>query len=266
MTTPIFILSCARSGSTLLRLAMDTHPEVWSPPELHLLSLCQRWLWTVGVLEDRESAGEEFWDQATRKVRADADALLHPYLERAGKTRWCEKSVTSVNHLDVLEGVFPDAQRICLFRHVADLVHSGLRATEDRADGFDFEPYFNAWPHSRLEALTRYWLEKTQVLLTEKASANSLAVRYEDLAQNPVQSLQAIADACDLTPYPEWHHAVFRSDHQQGPGDASAYERKTFETASVGIGRELDFTTLPTRLLRQANELLAELDYPPIAR
>jgi hypothetical protein len=33
---PIFILSCYRSGSTLLRYILDSHPDVYCPPELSL--------------------------------------------------------------------------------------------------------------------------------------------------------------------------------------------------------------------------------------
>jgi len=31
--SPVFILTAARSGSTLMRLILDTHPELASPPE-----------------------------------------------------------------------------------------------------------------------------------------------------------------------------------------------------------------------------------------
>jgi hypothetical protein len=33
---PIFILSCYRTGSTLMRYIFDTHPDVYSPPEVCL--------------------------------------------------------------------------------------------------------------------------------------------------------------------------------------------------------------------------------------
>jgi protein-tyrosine sulfotransferase len=38
---PIFIFSCERSGSTLLRFILDTHPYVCCPGQLYLGPLCQ---------------------------------------------------------------------------------------------------------------------------------------------------------------------------------------------------------------------------------
>jgi hypothetical protein len=38
---PVFVLSCERSGSTLLRYIIDTHPQICSPAHLHLGQLCR---------------------------------------------------------------------------------------------------------------------------------------------------------------------------------------------------------------------------------
>jgi hypothetical protein len=38
-SNPVFILSAARSGSTLLRYALDAHPAIASPPEPNLSEL-----------------------------------------------------------------------------------------------------------------------------------------------------------------------------------------------------------------------------------
>lgn len=42
---PIFVLCYARSGSTLLRYILDTHPEIVAPPELHLLTAARQLAW-----------------------------------------------------------------------------------------------------------------------------------------------------------------------------------------------------------------------------
>ncbi|MEM9529665.1 MAG: sulfotransferase [Pseudomonadota bacterium] len=259
MAAPVFIVSCARSGSTLLRLAMNAHPQVWSPPELHLLTLCQRLMWTEGVLRDDGVGDDAFWQGVAARVREQVDAIIAPPLAASGKEVFCEKSVTSVNHLDMLKAVFPDARVVLLYRHAADMVDSGLRAIAERADGFDFEPYLNAFPHSRLEALTRYWLEKTATLRSVAQPAAS--VRYEDLVDNPQAALTALATALELPGPDDWADAIYRSPPQQGPGDASAYKRTRVDTGSVGVGQAQPWSTLPRRLVKKVNQQLAELGY-----
>jgi Sulfotransferase family len=46
LNEPIVVPTCARSGSTLLRLLLDSHPELACPPETGVVDLCTR----LGVL------------------------------------------------------------------------------------------------------------------------------------------------------------------------------------------------------------------------
>ena len=45
VTAPTFILSSVRSGSTLLRLLLDSHPDICAPHEMHLRGIG---VWTRG--------------------------------------------------------------------------------------------------------------------------------------------------------------------------------------------------------------------------
>lgn len=263
---PVFIISCARSGSTLLRLISDSHPQIWAPPELHLLTLCQKLLWVHAVLADEQTRDDAFWDRMAERTRSDVNRLLEPAWRASGKPVWCEKSVTSVSHLDILQGVFPDARCLFLYRAMTDMVASGLRATQDREDGFDFEPWFLAWPHSRTEALARYWLEKTTAMIeVEEQMENSLRLFYEDLVSAPRAQCERLAAFLQLEAPPDWPDNLYRMRHQEGPGDDSAYRRTGIGTGSVGGGSSLDLTALPRRLVRQINDCSSRLDLPTIA-
>lgn len=263
---PVFIISCARSGSTLLRLICDSHPQIWAPPELHLLTLCQKLLWVHGVLGGEEDRDDAFWDRMAGRTRGDVDRIMQQAWRASGKPVWCEKSVTSVGHLDILQGVFPDARCVFLYRGMADMVASGLRATREREDGFDFEPWFLAWPHSRAEALARYWLEKTTAMVQmEDGMENSLRLDYETLVSAPRAQCERLAAFLKLEAPTDWPDNLYRKPHQQGPGDDSAYRRTGIETGSVGGGRSLDLSALPRRLVRQINDCSSRLDLPTIA-
>lgn len=264
--SPIFILACSRSGSTLLRLALNSHPQVCSPPELHLLKLARRLLWTYRLtLGDQSQEGEDAWALAIPKTRRNIDQIMGEYCQLSDKRFWCEKSVTSVDHLDVLNGVFPEARLILLYRHPLDLVASGLKAISDRPDGYYFDAHLAAFPHNRVEALLRYWLDKTRAMLALEADSKlATRIRYEDLAQHPKATLEALATDLGLEPCKDWLQRIFNQDHQVGPGDSSVYERKSIGQESVGAGRSLVLTGVPRSLIRKINRCLESLCYDKI--
>src|SRR5690349_11887906 len=87
-TAPIFILSCERSGSTLLRYIIDTHPQVSSPAHLHLGQLCSSLYktayYSIGqtmTVED-EAARERL---VAAEVRRIVDDLMGRYAKMKGK-------------------------------------------------------------------------------------------------------------------------------------------------------------------------------------
>ncbi|MFX0199496.1 MAG: sulfotransferase, partial [Candidatus Hodarchaeota archaeon] len=49
---PIFIVSSPRSGSTLLRLILDTHPRLAIPPPGHLFHLIFPYLYSYGNVSE----------------------------------------------------------------------------------------------------------------------------------------------------------------------------------------------------------------------
>jgi len=264
---PIFVLSCARSGSTLTRVVLDTHPEIAAPPELHLLDTARKLLWIHGVLADGDGSGDgegDAWAAAVPRTREHLDAVMADYCARRGRQRWCEKSVNSVLRLDVLDGVWPDARRIYLYRHAADMVASGLRAIADRPEGYGFEPYLAQWGQNRAEALLRYWLAMTERLRGHEASNGGLHLRYEDLVRQTADVLDRLQQFLELAPFDDWASHIFTADHPRGPGDAAVWSRDRMDESAIGRGRDLDLTGVPRTLVRRVNRVLRDLDYPEL--
>ena len=125
-TLPVFVLSCERSGSTLLRYIIDTHPQICSPAHLHLGQLCRSLYTSIFY-----SLGQtmEVTDEATREqlvaveTRRIVDELMERYVRAKGKQMWCEKTTENLQYLKNLNDVFPDARYICLYRNCMDVVH-----------------------------------------------------------------------------------------------------------------------------------------------
>ncbi len=265
---PVFVLSCERSGSTLLRYIIDTHPRICSPAHLHLGQLCRSLYTSIFY-----SLGQtmEVTDEATRErlvaveTRRIVDELMERYVRAKGKQMWCEKTTENLQYLKILNDVFPDARYICLYRNCMDVVHSSIECSRL---GFipELAPYVQKRPDNIVAAMVDSWIEKTSGLLEfEMAHAEQcFRLKYENLVTEPSQTLPAMFAALGL----EWDERllkeVFSTQHDQGSGDRKVLFTKKINTDSIGRGSTISRSFIPDALLEDMNRLLARLDYPPV--
>ena len=262
---PVFVLSCERSGSTLLRYIIDTHPQICSPAHLHLGQLCRSLYTSVFY-----SLGQTM-EEATRErlvaveTRRIVDELMERYVRAKGKRMWCEKTTENLQYLKILSDVFPDARYICLYRNCMDVVHSSIECSRL---GFipELAPYVQKRPDNIVAAMVDSWIEKTAMLLEfELAHADEcFRVKYETLVAEPSETLSAMFAALGL----EWDERllkeVFSTQHDQGSGDRKVLFTKKINTDSIGRGSTISRSHIPDDLLENMNRLLARLDYPPV--
>ena len=102
----MFVVTLARSGSTLLRYLLDSHPDVVSPPELNLSGMLQHTaaLWTsvdlaLGNLLIGVDPMPAMSPEVTRKARKVVDDVMATFAEAEGASVFCDKSLTTVDHL-----------------------------------------------------------------------------------------------------------------------------------------------------------------------
>ncbi|HEU4711736.1 MAG TPA: sulfotransferase [Pyrinomonadaceae bacterium] len=262
---PVFVLSHERSGSTLLRYIIDTHPQVCSPAHLHLGQLCRSLytsiLFSVGQTFD-EAIRERLVAAETRRI---VDELMTRYTNAKGKQTWCEKTTENLQYLGILHDVFPDARYICLYRNCMDVVHSSIECSRW---GFmpELAPYVQKRPDNIVAAMVESWIEKTKVLLEfEQAHASQcFRVKYETLVAEPSQTLSAMFAVLGLDWDENLLNAVFSTPHDQGSGDQKILFTKKVNTDSIGRGSTIARENIPADLLVQMNSLLAQLDYPVV--
>ncbi|MGH9939155.1 MAG: sulfotransferase, partial [Blastocatellia bacterium] len=77
---PIFILSCPRSGSTLLRYVVDTHPEICCPVELRFGALCERLVTVVDCLSLGEVATSSSREERRRLIYAEVNRIISEWM------------------------------------------------------------------------------------------------------------------------------------------------------------------------------------------
>ncbi len=264
MNDPIFILSDARSGSTLLRVLLDTHPAICSPGELSLGLVCEHLYHVIestlgeAVLKTSLEAQTELCLAETRRV---VEGILQKYCALKGKRRWCEKTPRNLRSLAKLEAVFPDAWYICLYRHCLDVVHSSLEYYIDPRQVI--REYLDKYDDRAVPAFIERWCDRTDELFALEAAAagRSKRVRYEDLVADPAGSLQWILAFIGEEWRPDLVERVFASPHDNGVGDPKIAGTSTILRDRIGAGRRLDLSAVPPALLERMRRTLELLGY-----
>src|ERR1035441_188173 len=178
LAAPVFILSAARSGSTLLRVILGSHSQLCAPPELPLAHLEARaetrWIQTSlkALYLTKEELDHMLWD----RVLADA-------LARSGKPVIVVKTPSNVLLWRRIADCWPDARFIFLLRHPAAAVAS-LHASWDPA-----------WHPDRSDSLGSV-AEYALLYMTEVEEARRIlpghTVRYEDMTADPERVMRGL--------------------------------------------------------------------------
>jgi protein-tyrosine sulfotransferase len=264
---PIFILSCYRTGSTLLRYILDTHPEVYGPPEIYTgqtaLNLAR---FAAGL------AGSKFnWEQPEATPPEILDwirTVLGDAIRRAtaskGKRLWCEKTPSNLSrpHLLLLDSLFPQARYICLHRHCLDVAQSLVTMGWPE----EIQPFLSASEGRVVQAIVDYWCKRTFTALSFEFENPSrcFRLRYEDLVSDPEKTLEPLFAFLGLAWDRGLLEAVFSARHDPGEGDHYIQFTTSIHTRSVGAGASLPLADVPGKTLRAMRSLLSALDYPEI--
>jgi protein-tyrosine sulfotransferase len=288
--SPIFILSCERSGSTLLRYILDTHPDISCPGELFLGRLIK----DLNVTVSRTiglAPGEKPREQGPatqREVHRILHEMLTSFAHSRGKKIWCDKTPANLKNLPEIESTFPEARFICLYRNSLDVVQSCM---DLREKGMSYEwtvPYMAKHLQNYLagygmgqnpagkpqlinplqnylDAMLENWLDKTENLLRfEKNHPKTCRLRYEDLIANPAQALDRVFKFLELEWNPSLLDQVFAAQHDQGGGDYKIDSTRQIEKEHVGRGAAIDsalLANIPLSLKERQTALNLELGY-----
>lgn len=265
---PIFVFTCERSGSTLLRCILDAHSEIYSPGEIGLGDLCQSLyntiLYTKGQSKDitSESERERIITNEVRKIVANQ---MDGYVKDYGKQIWCDKSPANVHHLDILGKIFPSAKCICLYRNCLDVVSSCINLSKM---GFMSElcSYVRKHPDNLVLAMIENWIEKTTKILEfeHKNSARCFRVTYESMVLNPEKTLSELFAFLGVASDGYALESVFSGTHDIGQvnGDLRMLFSDGIFTSSIGKGSEIPLTYIPDWHVEKMNDMLAEIGYP----
>jgi hypothetical protein len=214
-----FVVGCSRSGTTLLRAMLDSHPELAIPGESHFIPELwgsfgrKRWSRRrARELHDTLRGHPRFekWQLADDDVVAalegargfpDAIRGLYRGCARArGKPRYGDKTPDYVDHISLLAEFFSEARFVHLIR---DGRHVALSLVD-----VPFGP-------DTLPSAATYWADKVRAGRRAGGAAGTrryLEVRYEELVRDPGSSLKEVSAFIDLPFDPAMLRYTERSD------------------------------------------------------
>ncbi|MEO3755080.1 sulfotransferase [Streptomyces sp. B6B3] len=162
--SPVFVLAPVRSGSTLLRMLLNSHPRIRAPHELHLRAIGVNLVpgYSVramrGIDLDQAELEHVLWDR-----------VLSLELERSGKELIADKTPGNVWAWERLRYAWPKARFLILLRHPEGIVSS----------------LENGMPNASRSAIQRNVLKYFVPLEKAQRTLDCLTVRYEDLTADP---------------------------------------------------------------------------------
>ncbi len=215
----VFLLSAPRSGSTLLRVMLGGHPELFAPPELELLSfatLAERQrafrgrdaFWLEGAIRAVMELEGEDAAAASGRIAGFEDRGLstrdfYRWLqERLGGRLLVDKTPSYTLREDVLaraERDFEEPLYIHLVRHPYGMIHSFEEAKLDQI-------FFPAeHPFSRRQLAEMIWLvsqENIGRFLAGVPEERRLRLRFEDLVADPEGELRRLCRLLGVAYHP----------------------------------------------------------------
>jgi Sulfotransferase family len=270
---PVFVLCMGRSGSTLLRLILDTHPDLACPPETGIPALCSQLAVVWSLIEgaplspQRGDAPPAIPDAAIAGIRQTMDLMTGPYLKRRGKKTYCDKSLGTARFAELLIRIYPATRFICLYRHPMDVISSGLEACPWGLNGYGFDPYIATSPGNAVMALARYWHDQANEIaaVEDNHPARCHRVRYEDMVADPEQVAAGVFAFLGAGPVPGIAQAVFSHDHERfGPADHKIWHTDHIGASSVGRSDAVPAGLIPPPVLESINGLLGKLGYATV--
>jgi protein-tyrosine sulfotransferase len=250
---PFFIIGSGRSGNTLLRRILFTHPDLHIPPESYVLGEITKmfiinrnmvWKELVYLTLSYFEYYPEFGTFNLPTLRPLAQQLLDTPIERRSLAyildsfyrhhakvignsckRWGDKTPLNTFSLERIFNIFPNAQFIHIVRDGCDVVYS----------------YIQAGIYSSLEDAANRWNLSVEEAssFTHRHPSCSMQIKYEDLVQN---SDITILDLCKFLEE-EYFQEMVTSTNLEKMGDVMMRDHhkniaRPIFTSSIGRGRK----------------------------
>jgi len=247
---PFFILGNPRSGTTLFRLMLNSHPSIVVPPESGFM---QWWYNKYGnttkldfdnivfieklVKDILSSKKIEEWSLTTNdlidiipdnrpKNYAEFCVLVYKlYGISKGKKDFIigDKNNYYINHLDVLNKIYPQAKYIHLVRDGRDVASSYLNLNK-----IDSKSVYKPNLPVDIEDIANEWKNNVDAIDSFIKQKSSLKVKYESLITKPEETLRIVTDFLQI----DYSHEMlnyYNKDNFDEPNSTIDWKKKTMK-------------------------------------
>lgn len=246
--TPFFIIGNPRSGTSLLRLMLNSHPQMTVPPE------CGFALWLYDRYKDQNPADPAVVNAyiadvcASRKFEtwgleqgfiqefarnsqptdypALASLIYRSYAAQQGKQPQLvgDKNNYYIKHLGELGQAFPQAKIVFIVRDGRDVACSYRNLKDSKVDS----KYKPDLPYD-MQAIAQEWVDNNQAVLSV-CNDDVITVRYEDLLVAPQEQLTRICSFLGLA----FDEAMLQYHAKNDePAELMQWKAKTLEAPDV---------------------------------
>ncbi len=261
---PVIVGGCPRSGTTLTRVMLDTHPGICCGPESRLFThdlddkhrraLARRFDLPLEQIETRMNGCDS--------LGAFVDSFFQDYAKIRGKQRWAEKTPRNVLHLPFIFKHFPEARFIHVIRDGRDTAASLRKFSSQKfEDGKHVEKASAV--KKPIRKYIRRWVSMVEKGRAFKHDPRTMEVRYEDLVREPEVQVKRILTFLD-EPWDERvleYHKVKDASRDATKFPRSALANQPIFTSSLEKWRK-DFDEEDVRVVKKyGGKLLKELGY-----
>lgn len=219
---PVFVVGAPRSGTTLVRVVLDRHPNLHVAGETKVLTRFRALFDEVGRDPARLRSALERWEQEGGRAQPEAPtagdlhallsglhvtadvvlgAIVHSASAAVGKSRGGEKTPDHFRHVDRILADFPDASVVWVLRDPRGVVASELTLPAK-------------WASRDPDAIVRGWVRSIEVLerAVKQHGDRVRVVQYESLLDDPRRVLGELLEQLSLP----WSDTVIHSGTAPG--------------------------------------------------
>ena len=178
---PIFIIGAMGSGTTLLRLMLDSHEHIAIPHETGFMRGYNAMRFIPFKWTGRGWARRMGWsdEELDAELSAFFDRIFRRYADEHGARRWGEKTPLHTWHISGMQRLFPQAQFVGIVRHPGASTVSNMRRF-----------------HHGVRKMTFHWARYNRELTRQAAQYPDqfALLRYEDLVLDTERVLRELLE------------------------------------------------------------------------